>query len=88
MKLPGDAMLSFEVVPNDDRTESCTLIQTARFKPKGLMGLVYWYAVMPLHGIVFQGMLKGIRRAAERVAHASGLREESAIHVGKSPKSD
>jgi hypothetical protein len=88
MKLPGDAMLSFEIVPNDDRTESSTLTQTARFKPKGLMGLAYWYAVMPLHGLVFEGMLQGIRRAAERVAHAPRLREDSAIHFGNVPRSD
>jgi hypothetical protein len=88
MKLPGDATLSFEVEAPEDRTESCTLIQTARFKPKGLMGLAYWYAVMPLHGLVFEGMLQGIRRAAERVAHASRLREDSVIHVGNSPRSD
>jgi hypothetical protein len=88
MKLPGDALLSFEVVPNDDRTESSTLIQTARFKPKGLMGLAYWYAVLPLHGLVFDGMLKGIRRTAERVAHSSRRPEDSGIHVGNSPRSD
>ena len=44
------------------------LTQTARFKPKGLWGLAYWYAVAPLHGIVFSGMLAGIRRAAEAPA--------------------
>ena len=88
MKLPGDAMLCFEVGANDDRAESCTLIQTARFKPRGLAGLAYWYAVMPLHGLVFEGMLKGIQRAAERVAHASRLREDSGIQVGNSPRSN
>ena len=36
----------------------------ARFLPHGLSGLVYWYAVLPFHGFVFSGMLKGIRRAA------------------------
>ncbi len=68
MKLPGEALLSFEIRPNDRAAASCTLIQTARFKPRGLSGLAYWYAVMPLHGVVFNGMLQGIRRAAERVA--------------------
>ena len=65
MKLPGEASLEFEIQahPEDDRR--CVIIQTARFKPRGLLGLAYWYAVLPLHGIVFSGMLKGIRRAAE-----------------------
>jgi len=69
MKLPGEAQLMFEIEP---RTEdaSCNLVQTARFKPKGLGGLVYWYAVVPLHHFVFDGMLQGIRRAAERMRAA------------------
>lgn len=64
MKLPGEALLEFEVEPlGDSRTR---LVQKARFLPKGLLGLLYWYAVLPLHAIVFRGMLRGIRRAAER----------------------
>lgn len=63
MKLPGEATLEFDIRPTDSGAE---LIQTARFKPRGLFGLLYWYAVLPLHGIVFKGMLGGIRRAAER----------------------
>ncbi|HRX85091.1 MAG TPA: SDR family oxidoreductase [Phycisphaerae bacterium] len=66
MKLPGEATLTFEI---EERVEGgCVLTQTARFKPKGLWGLAYWYAVAPLHGIVFSGMLAGIRRAAEAPA--------------------
>ena len=42
-----------------------TLVQTARFKPRGLLGLLYWAAVTPLHGVVFRGMLRGLQRAAE-----------------------
>ncbi len=67
MKLPGVATLSFEMQPLDDTTTN--LVQTARFKPKGLFGLAYWWAVWPLHGFVFNGMLRGIARsAAERAA--------------------
>ncbi len=68
MKLPGEALLSFEVRPDAQCATKCTLIQTARFKPRGLAGLAYWYAVLPLHGLVFNGMLNGIRRAAEQAA--------------------
>jgi len=65
MKLPGVAMLSFELDSegNVDRTE---LTMTARYRPRGLLGILYWYAVVPLHNIVFGGMLKGIKRAAEK----------------------
>ena len=62
MKVPGKAWLQFEVrsTPGDGR---CTLTQTAYFAPKGLWGLVYWYALYPIHGLIFGGM---IRRVAER----------------------
>ncbi|QDV89250.1 hypothetical protein RAS2_03150 [Phycisphaerae bacterium RAS2] len=63
MRLPGIATLTFEAIPRDKG--GSVLIQTARFKPLGLAGIAYWYAVAPLHGIVFQGMLDGIRAAAE-----------------------
>lgn len=38
------------------------------FLPRGLLGLAYWYAVLPVHGYVLGRMLAGIRRAAERMA--------------------
>ncbi|HVS66360.1 MAG TPA: SDR family oxidoreductase [Thermoanaerobaculia bacterium] len=63
MKLPGEALLSFEIEPTG---EGSRLTQTARFKPRGLLGLVYWAVVLPLHGVVFRGMLRGIQREAER----------------------
>lgn len=67
MKLPGEAVLEFEIQKCDAAGDSnrTSLIQTARFRPRGLLGLMYWYAVLPLHGIVFSGMLQGIRRSAE-----------------------
>ena len=67
MKLPGEALLEFRVEPDPEGGGS-RLVQTARFIPRGLLGLAYWYSVMPLHGVVFRGMLDGIRRAAEREA--------------------
>jgi len=64
MKLPGVAMLNFDLDSEGegDRTQ---LTMTARYRPKGLIGILYWYAVVPLHNIVFGGMLKGIRKTAE-----------------------
>jgi uncharacterized protein YbjT (DUF2867 family) len=63
MKLPGDAELEFRVEPN--RGQGTRLIQTARFRPRGLLGLAYWYAVCPLHWFVFPKMVAGIKRDAE-----------------------
>ncbi|MBL1216747.1 MAG: SDR family oxidoreductase [Planctomycetes bacterium] len=66
MKLPGEAMLTFEVTSDEDTNEPLTeLTQTARFRPRGLLGLLYWAAVYPFHGYVFRGMLKGIKAQAE-----------------------
>lgn len=66
MRLPGVATLTFEIHPVDESPESprCRLVQTARFKPRGLLGLLYWYMVVPLHGLAFTGMLRGIRDKA------------------------
>jgi len=68
MKLPGEATLSFEISEARADTAGCTLVQTARFKPQGLLGIGYWWAVAPLHGIVFARMLRGIRQCAESSA--------------------
>ncbi len=51
MKLPGEAWLEFKII-NDK------LIQTATFRPLGLLGRMYWYAVFPFHGFIFNGMLR------------------------------
>jgi uncharacterized protein YbjT (DUF2867 family) len=64
MKLPGTARLEFQLDPSEDGA-STKLTMTARFRPKGLLGILYWYSVVPLHSLVFGGMLRGIKRAAE-----------------------
>ncbi len=63
MKLPGEALLTFELEPIEEGLTRLT--QTARFLPRGLMGLLYWITVLPFHGFVFRGMLGGIQRTAE-----------------------
>lgn len=66
MRLPGRAWLQFESEAVG-RTTS-TLIQTAFFEPRGLWGYIYWYGILPFHGIVFGGMIAQVVRAAERAA--------------------
>ena len=53
MKLPGEAWLEFKIIDN-------TLFQTATFRPLGLWGRIYWYSVLPFHGLIFRNMLKEI----------------------------
>lgn len=50
MILPGEAWLEFKIF-ND------TLYQAATFRPKGIAGKLYWYAVLPFHGFIFNGMI-------------------------------
>lgn len=73
MKLPGRAWLEFEV---SDQDAASLIRQTAVFDPVGLLGLAYWYALYPVHRVVFSGMLRGIVRAAIRECHMAS------IHVG------
>lgn len=54
MKLPGEAWLEFKIDKND------ILTQTATFRPLGVMGRLYWYSVLPFHGLIFKGMIKKI----------------------------
>ncbi len=56
MKLPGEAWLEFKIQDNK-------LIQTATFRPKGLLGRLYWFGVLPLHGIVFGGMVNRLSKS-------------------------
>ncbi len=63
MKVPGRAWLEFEVRGDEQKS---TIRQTALFDPVGLFGLAYWYALYPLHELVFAGMLRNIARAAEK----------------------
>jgi uncharacterized protein YbjT (DUF2867 family) len=66
MRLPGAASLEFTIEPSAaESRDRCRLVQTARFLPRGVLGLAYWYVMLPLHRVVFGRMLDGIRRAAE-----------------------
>ncbi len=51
MKVPGEAWLEF-------RIKDGILHQEATFRPLGISGRLYWYSVLPFHGLIFNGMLK------------------------------
>ena len=67
MRVWGQAWLEFEVIPSSDNV--CSIVQTARYYPRGLMGLLYWYTIYPLHALVFRGLIRAI------AARATGTRE-------------
>jgi uncharacterized protein YbjT (DUF2867 family) len=64
MKTPGRAWLEFEVTQAGDRRSM--IRQTAVFDPVGLGGLLYWYALYPIHLLIFDRMLRGVAARAVR----------------------
>jgi len=60
MKLPGEAWLEFRI---DERN---VLHQTATFRPRGLWGRIYWYSLVPVHQIIFGGMIRRIAGVATK----------------------
>ena len=62
MKLPGRAWLQFEVLPD---AEGARVEQTAFFEPRGVLGYLYWYSVLPFHRFVFPGLVGAVKERAE-----------------------
>jgi hypothetical protein len=57
MKLPGEAWLEYDI---DE--ENKTLSQKATFRPSGVLGRLYWYFLLPVHKIIFNGMAMKITK--------------------------
>ncbi|NNF57661.1 MAG: DUF2867 domain-containing protein, partial [Rhodothermaceae bacterium] len=75
MKLPGRAWLEFLVEPDEAAptgSSQTRLTQTAYYEPKGLLGLAYWYSLVPIHPSIFKGMLGQLARRAEQAYRGSG----------------
>ena len=70
MKVPGRAWLQFESSPLDPG--KTFLQQTAFFAPKGLSGLLYWYALYPIHARIFSGLIRGVGKLASLPKTHSG----------------
>lgn len=64
IKVPGRAWLEFEVTELETGNR---VRQTAIFDPVGLFGLAYWYALYPLHQLIFAGMLRNVVKAGLRL---------------------
>jgi uncharacterized protein YbjT (DUF2867 family) len=77
MKLPGRAWLEFKAEPQPGgRTR---LTQTALFGPRGLLGLMYWYAMYPAHSLIFSSMIRRVARLG------ATLTDEPATVTGGAP---
>ena len=66
MKSPGEAWLAFR---GERRTGGATLVQSAAFRPRGIVGRLYWWGLWPFHRPIFGAMVK---RLARRVRAQAG----------------
>ena len=73
MKAPGAGVMEIELEPIDATRTRVSI--AAHWHPAGLWGLVYWYALVPAHVFIFEGMSREIARRAE-----AALRGPSGIH--------
>jgi lipocalin/uncharacterized protein YbjT (DUF2867 family)/ligand-binding SRPBCC domain-containing protein len=81
LKMPGRGWLEFRVEPLDGGARSL-IRQTAIFDPRGLAGRLYWYSVLPLHALIFRGLLRRIaEHAAPRVPHVATFTYGSIVNA-------
>ena len=64
MKLPGSAVLEFLVTPEEGGGSRVEV--SAHFHPAGMPGLLYWYALWPVHRRIFDGLARALAAHAER----------------------
>lgn len=64
MKMRSKAWLQFEIEAKEEG--KIVLIQTAFYEPKGLLGLLYWYLLYPVHKVIFKGMIETLAKHAEK----------------------
>jgi uncharacterized protein YbjT (DUF2867 family) len=68
MVIPGKAWLEFRVEEVDGHRQ---VTQEASFSPRGLVGQLYWYAVLPFHIFLFPTMNRNLIRKANRTDYAN-----------------
>jgi len=61
MRMPGQGWLEWTIEPTGSGAE---LVQRARYHPHGLLGRLYWWAVVPFHAVVFARMLRSVKAEA------------------------
>jgi hypothetical protein len=62
MRLPGEAWLEWTIDPEG---RGSRLTQRAIFYPRGLLGRLYWYALIPFHALIFRRLAKRLAQASE-----------------------
>lgn len=75
MKAPGEALLDIRVDPAGPGRSDVQI--AARFLPRGLAGILYWYVLYPFHGWIFSGILTTMARKLKRPVHSGPSRFQS-----------
>ncbi len=74
MRAPGSGALEFELMPE---TDGRTRLQiSAHWHPRGVWGLLYWYAMLPAHLFLFKGWARRLGRLAEE---AEGMKANRGV---------
>jgi hypothetical protein len=80
MRVPGQAWLEFRLSDSTASNGASSgtvgtrvgthVVQRAIFRPRGLAGRLYWWALIPFHAIIFPGMLRNALGHAEKSTHS------------------
>ena len=71
MRAPGSGVLEFAIdedVTDAGKPQGSTITATAYWHPAGVWGLLYWFALVPMHLFIFKGMCRAIAREAEAIS--------------------
>ncbi|WP_243545030.1 DUF2867 domain-containing protein [Pseudodesulfovibrio tunisiensis] len=77
-RLPGEAWMHFTLSRENSATRMCL---TSGFVPDGPAGILYWFAVRPLHSHIFRNMLLGAARATGCAVLSGPERNPVSDHV-------
>jgi hypothetical protein len=69
MRVPGAGVIEFDI--DDDGHGQRTITVTAYFHPAGVWGILYWFAALPFHTLLFGGMTREIARRASEATPVS-----------------
>lgn len=64
---PGTGGMEFEITPTPEG--GSTVGATIHWHPAGWPGLLYWYALGPIHALMLRGMVRAIARRAATARH-------------------
>jgi uncharacterized protein YbjT (DUF2867 family) len=81
-KAPGRAWLEMTVTPSATDDGGSEYHQRATFFPQGLPGRIYWYSILPFHGVIFPGMVERITARAERESRQTESTRQNGVEAG------